>query len=71
MDQPEIVRVTSNLPKRIVQELKERSATKGDTLTQGMKAAITTKLFLDEKISEGAEVLVRERDGSLTRLQVP
>lgn len=66
-----VVRVTANLPSREIDELKKHSAAKGDTLTQGLKNAITTKLFLDDEVSKGNKVLVKRDDGDLVELHLP
>ena len=68
---PEVVRVTANLPGPAVEQLKTNAALKGDNLTQGLKAAISTKLFLDEAVQSGGKVLVRQGDGSLVEVVIP
>lgn len=68
---PEVVRVTANLPGEAVEQLKTNAATKGDNLTQGLKAAISTKLFLDNAIKEGGKVLVKQSDGTLVEVVLP
>lgn len=67
----EIVKVTTNLPKQLVDDLREDASRNGDTLTQGLKAAITTKLFLDREIRGGAKLLIQEPDGSLVQVRIP
>ncbi len=44
---------------------------KGDNLTQGLKAAISTKLFLDEAVRSGGKVLVKQNDGTLVEVMLP
>lgn len=68
---PDVVRVTAKLPGRAVEQLRRNAAQQGDTLTQGLKAAISTKLFLDETLREGGTVLVRKKDGTLMELILP
>ncbi len=68
---PEVVRVTANLPGPAVEQLKSNAAARGDNLTQGLKAAISTKLFLDDAVKEGGKVLVRQSDGSLVEVVLP
>ena len=68
---PEIVKVTTNLPKVAVDELREDAALKGDTLTQGLKAAISTKLYLDGEVRKGAKVFVQQPDGQMVQLVLP
>jgi len=68
---PEIVKVTTNLPKEAVDELRADAALKGDTLTQGLKAAISTKLYLDNEVRRGAKVFVQQPDGQMVQLVLP
>lgn len=67
----EIVKVTTNLPKQIVDDLREDAAQQGDTLTQGLKSAISTKLFLDREIRRGARLMLQEADGTIVQLRLP
>jgi hypothetical protein len=71
MDAPDVVRVTANLPGPAVEQLKTNAAMKGDNLTQGLKAAISTKLFLDDAIRSGGRVLVKQSDGTLVEVVLP
>ncbi len=71
MDAPEVVRVTANLPGPAVEQLKTNAAMKGDNLTQGLKAAISTKLFLDDAIRSGGRVLVKQSDGTVVEVVLP
>lgn len=68
---PEVVRVTANLPGPAVEQLKTNAAMKGDNLTQGLKAAISTKLFFDDAIRSGGKVLVKQSDGTLVEVVLP
>jgi hypothetical protein len=68
---PDVVRVTANLPGPAVQQLKTNAAMKGDNLTQGLKAAISTKLFLDDAVQSGGKVLVKQSDGTLVEVVLP
>ncbi len=70
-DAPDVVRVTANLPGSAVEQLKTNAALKGDNLTQGLKAAISTKLFLDEAVQSGGKVLVKQSDGNLVEVVLP
>ncbi len=67
----ELSRVSAILPTESVEELRESSARKGDNLTQGLKAAINTKVFLDEEINKGGTVLVKRNDGSTVEVKLP
>ncbi|HUZ09989.1 MAG TPA: hypothetical protein VMU76_07465 [Acidimicrobiales bacterium] len=68
---PEIVKVTTNLPKDMIDQLREDAAERHDNLTQGLKAAISTKLFLDNEVRNGAKIFVQEPDGRMVQLKLP
>lgn len=68
---PNVVRVTTNLPGPAVEKLRTNAALKGDNLTQGLKAAISTKLFLDDAVQDGGKVFVKQKDGSLVEVVLP
>ena len=68
---PEIVKVTTNLPKDAVDELRDEATAKGDTLTQGLKDAISTKLFFDREIRSGAKIFVQEPGGQMVQVKIP
>lgn len=68
---PDLVRVSAVLPKESVDELRDKAATKGDSLTQGLKSAISTKNFLEKEIDDGGKVLVKRKDGSLVEVRLP
>jgi hypothetical protein len=68
---PDVVRVTAKLPGRAVEQLRRNAALRGDTLTHGLKAAIATRLYLDEALRDGGTVLIRKKDGTLVELVLP
>jgi hypothetical protein len=68
---PDLVRVSAVLPEGPVKELRERAAAKGDNLTQGLKTAISTKLFLENEIADGGKVLIKRKDGSTVEVNLP
>ena len=70
-DSPELVRVSAILPEEPVSRLRKHAAAKGDNLTQGLKSAISTKLFLDDETAEGGTVLVKRKDGTLVEVVLP
>lgn len=69
--EPEIVRVTTNLPKALVESLRDNATDKGDTLTQGLKGAISTKLLLDKEVKDKSKILIQRANGSIAELQLP
>lgn len=68
---PSVVRVTAKLPGPAVEQLRRNAALRGDTLTNGLKGAIATKLYLDQAVKEGGTALIRKRDGTLVELVLP
>jgi hypothetical protein len=68
---PDLVRVSAVLPKESVDELREHAAAKGDNLTQGLKSAISTKLFLDRELEDKGTVLIKRKDGSMVQVILP
>jgi hypothetical protein len=68
---PDLVRVSAVLPKESVDELREHAASKGDNLTQGLKSAISTKLFLDRELANEGKVLIERKDGSMVQVHLP
>ena len=69
--EPKFVRVTTNLPKDLVDTLRDNATDKGDTLTQGLKGAISTKLLLDKEVRDKSKILIKRKDGSIAELQLP
>lgn len=70
-DVPDLVRVSAILPQGSVNELRQRAAAKGDNLTQGLKSAISTQLFLENEIEKGGTVLVKRNDGDVVEVRLP
>ncbi|MCP9489260.1 MAG: hypothetical protein MSC31_05230 [Solirubrobacteraceae bacterium MAG38_C4-C5] len=68
---PDLVRVSAILPEPSVRELRDRAATKGDNLTQGLKSAISTQLFLENEVEAGGTVLVKRNDGTVVEVRLP
>jgi len=67
----ELSRVSAVLPTDAVEALRGGAARKGDNLTQGLRAAINTKVFLDDEVSKGGTVLVKRKDGSTVEVKLP
>jgi hypothetical protein len=70
-EQDGLVRVSAILPEKDVTELRQQAAKRGDNLTQGLKAAIATKLYLDDEMSDGGVVLIKRKDDSVVEVRVP
>ncbi len=70
-DVPDLVRVSAILPESSVSALRKRAAGKGDNLTQGLKSAISTQLFLEDEIEKGGTVLIKRSDGNVVEVRLP
>lgn len=70
-DTPDLVRVSAILPEEPVTRLRKHAAAKGDNLTQGLKSAISTKLFLDDETAEGGTLIVKRKDGTMVEVVLP
>ncbi len=67
----EAYRVTTNLPADLVEKVKSAAADKGDNLTQGIKSALATKVYLDQAVAEGGKVLIERKNGSIVEVHLP
>ncbi len=65
---PEVTRVTVNLPEKVWEALTELADEKSISKTDALRRAISTEVFLNQAIKEGAEVLLRRKDGTVERL---
>jgi hypothetical protein len=63
-----IVKVSVNLPDDLVRDLKAMAEERGTSVTEVLKAAIGTERYLAERITNGAKVLVEEKDKSVKQL---
>lgn len=65
-------RVTTNLPADLVDEVKFLAAKRrGDNLTQGIKSALSTKVYLDKAVLDGGTILIKKKDGSMIEVHIP
>lgn len=60
-----IVKVSINLPKLELDELRELAERRQITVTAALREAIAAKVFLDEARASGSSILVRDNDGTL------
>jgi hypothetical protein len=56
------------LPTATVEALKQLAQSRGSTMTEVLKAAISTENFLTKKGDAGARLLLAEKDGSMKEL---
>lgn len=64
-------RVTTNLPADLIDDVKRLAAKKGDNLTQGIKSALSTKVYLDQAVADGGKILIKKKDGSMIEVYIP
>ena len=64
-------RVTTNLPADLVEDVKRLADRRGDNLTQGIKSALSTKVYLDNAVADGGTILIKKKDGSMVEVHIP
>ena len=64
-------RVTTNLPADLIDDVKRLADKKGDDLTQGIKSALSTKVYLDQAVADGGTILIKKKDGSMVEVHIP
>jgi hypothetical protein len=62
------IKVTVNLPTEAVQVLKDLSKVRGCSVTETLIRCIGTEKYISDKVSAGARVLVKERNGNYKQL---
>lgn len=61
-------KVSFNLPNEMLAKVKALATLRGDTSTSVIVGAINTYLYINERLAEGAKVLIQEKDGSMKQL---
>lgn len=67
----DIVKVTTNLPKRLIDDLAAGALERGQTLTRALGTAIATKNFLTREIRAGGTLLLEYPDGTTCGVLLP
>jgi hypothetical protein len=67
-DHDDIVKVAFNLTRRELDQLRGVAARRGEPVTQMLREAIATHVFLDGERETGGEVVIR-RDGKYRRVE--
>jgi hypothetical protein len=62
------VKISANLPKSSIDQLKSIAQQQGITMTEALRQAISTKGFLNEQSAKGAKILVEDKDKSLKQV---
>jgi hypothetical protein len=68
---PRSVKLTVNLPQAEMRVIRTRAGENHETVTQLLRRAIGTTLFLDEEVARGGRVLVERRDRTLVEVVFP
>src|SRR4051812_37577527 len=68
---PRSVKLTVNLPHAEMRVIRTRAGENHETVTQLLRRAIGTTLFLDEEVARGSRVLVERRDRTLVEVVFP
>jgi hypothetical protein len=63
-----VTKVTFNIPTSELTLLRHLASRRGTTVTTALRKAIGTEVFLDENERKGSIVLLKEKDGRLTRV---
>src|SRR4029077_19869572 len=70
-DQPEVVKLSFNLPKEEAEELKQLAANRNTTLTQTLRSAIANEKLLRDAVDNDGKVLIESKRGNLKELILP
>ena len=65
------VKLTINLPAGEMSAIRARAGQNHETVTQLLRRAIGTTLFLDDEVARGGRVLVERRDRTLVEVVFP
>ncbi|MBV9251869.1 MAG: hypothetical protein JO227_21835 [Acetobacteraceae bacterium] len=65
---PEVTKATFNLPSAELDQLKQLAKRRSISVTQALRQAIVSELFLQRIADRGAKLLVQEPDGTLQQL---
>jgi hypothetical protein len=64
----EVVKASFNIPKDELQALKELATRRGIPVTQALRQAIASELFLQQQVDDGSKLIVESDDGSQMQL---
>ncbi len=62
------VKISVNLPRPVVDALKEMAATQNTTVTEMLRKAISTEKFLLDATSRDAKILIEEKDKTMKQV---
>ncbi len=61
-------KITVNLPKEVVESLKELANEQGITATAALRQAISTEAFIRKQMKNNAKILIQEPQGDTKQL---
>ena len=64
----EVVKASFNIPKDELQDLKDLAARRGIPVTQALRQAIASELFLQQQADDGKKLIVESDSGSKMQL---
>lgn len=64
------VKVTVNLPRKVVEALEEIANAKGITKTEALRRAISTEKFLVDEVEAGNKILLEGKDRKLREVML-
>lgn len=62
------VEVNLKIPKGSLLALKNLADKRGDTIEETLRHAINTEVYMDDRISEGAQILCEDKNGKTWRV---
>lgn len=65
---PSLIKTTLNLPRDELEALKQLAARRVISITQALRQAIQTELFVQNLVDQGGKLLVQLPDGDLQQL---
>lgn len=63
-----IVRVTVNLPKNLIERLKNESKIRNITMTETIRRGLETELFLTNEEKSGSKILLEKKDKRIVQV---
>ena len=68
-DKDDLVRVRVNIPRTELEELEALARLEGITVTDAIRRAIKSELYLTRKTHEGCSLLLEDRKGQMFRVK--
>lgn len=65
-----MVEVTASLSEEELEELRRRAHARGVDPNHYLRQALVNEQFLEDKVGDGAEVLLRDKNGAMERVNL-